>query len=53
MIETRCLKTVVIFIQIILSFMLCRKIANIYNNIAQKYGNVTIKDFHKYEKLKY
>ena len=33
--------------------MLSRKIINIYNDIAQKYGNVTVKDFWKYEKLKY
>ena len=53
MIETRCLKNVVIFIQTILSFVLSRKIINIYNDIAQKYGNVTVKDFRKYEKLEY
>ena len=52
MIETRRLKNV-IFIQTILSFVLSRKIINIYNNIAQKYGNVTVKDFRKYEKLEY
>ena len=51
MIETPCLKNVVIFIQTILSFVLSRKIINIYNDIAQKYGNVTVKDFQKYEKL--
>ena len=33
--------------------MLSRKIINIYNDIARKYGNVTVKDFQKYEKLKY
>ena len=33
--------------------MLLRKITNIYSNIAQKYGNVTIKDFRKYGKLEY
>ena len=33
--------------------MLSRKITNIYNNIAEKYGNVTIKDFLKYEKLEH
>ena len=53
MIETRRLKNVVIFIQTILSFVLSRKIINIYNDIAQKYGNVTVKDFRKYEKLEY
>ena len=53
MIETRRLKNVVIFVQTILSFVLSRKIINIYNDIAQKYGNVTVKDFRKYEKLEY
>ena len=53
MIEMCCLKNVVIFIQTILSFVLSRKIINIYNNIARKYGNVTVKDFQKYEKLEY
>ena len=38
-IETCHLKNVVIFIQTILSFVLSRKIINICNNIAQKYGN--------------
>ena len=53
MVETRRLKNVVIFIQTILSFVLSRKIINIYNDIARKYGNVTVKDFRKYEKLEY
>ena len=53
MIETRRLKNVVIFIQTILSFVLSRKIINIYNDITQKYGNVTVKDFWKYEKLEH
>ena len=53
MIETRRLKNVVIFIQTILSFVLSRKIINICNDIARKYGNVTVKDFRKYEKLEY
>ena len=53
MIETCWLKNVVIVIQTILSFVLSRKIINIYNNIAQKYGNVTVKDFQKYEKLEH
>ena len=53
MIETCWLKNVVIFIETILSFVLSRKIINIYNNIARKYGNVTVKDFRKYEKLEY
>ena len=51
MIETRRLKNVVIFIQTVLCFVLSRKIVNIYNNISRKYGNVTVKDFRKYEKL--
>ena len=33
--------------------MLSRKIVNIYNDIARKYENVTVKDFRKYEKLEY
>ena len=33
--------------------MLSRKTINIYNDIVWKYGNVTVKDFRKYEKLKY
>ena len=53
MICTRRLKNVVIFFQTILSFVLSRKIIYIYNDIAQKHGNVTVKDFRKYEKLKY
>ena len=53
MIETRRLKIVVIVIQTILSFVLSRKIINIYNNIARKYGNVTVNDFRKHEKLEY
>ena len=53
MIETRCLKNVVIFIETILSFVLSRKIINIYNDFAREYGNATVKDFRKYEKLEY
>ena len=53
MIETHCLRNVVIIIQTTLSFALSRKIINIYNDIAWKYGNVTVKDFQKYEKLGY
>ena len=49
--QMRRLKNVVIFIQTILSFVLSRKVINIYNNIARKYRNVTVKDFRKYEKL--
>ena len=33
--------------------MLSRKIINIYNYIARKYGNITVKHFRKYEKLQY
>ena len=29
------------------------KIINIYNDIPQKYGNVTVKDFWRYGKLEY
>ena len=53
MIETRCLKTVAIFFQTILSFVLSRKIINIYNDLARKHGKITVKDFCKYEKLEY
>ena len=53
MVETRPLENVVIFIETILNFVLSRKIINIYNYIARKYGNVTVKDFRKYEKLEY
>ena len=42
MIETRRLKNVVIFVQKILSFVLSRRIINIYNDIARKYGNIGI-----------
>ena len=50
MIEMPRLKSVVIFFQRILSFVLSRKIINIYNDIARKYGNITVKDFRKYER---
>ena len=33
-------------------FVMSRKI-NIYNDITQRYGNATVKDFRKYEKLEY
>ena len=49
MIETRRFGYVVIFIQTIFCFVLSRKIINIYSNIWRKYGNVTVKDFRKYE----
>ena len=52
MIEMGRLKNV-IFFQTILSFLLPRKIVNIDKDIAQKCGNVTVKDFQKYEKLEY
>ena len=39
--------------QRVLSFVLSRKILNIYNNIALKYGNVTVIHFRKHEKLEY
>ena len=51
MIELCCLKNVVIFIQTI--FVLSGKIINIYNDIAWKYGNVTVNDFCNYDKLEY
>ena len=53
MIESRRLKKFVIFIQTILSFVLSRKVINIYNDILRKYRNVTVKDFREYEKLEY
>ena len=53
MIETCRLKNVAIFLQTILSFVLSRKIINVYNDLARKYGNVTVKDFCKYEKPQY
>ena len=49
MIETRHLKTVVIFIQVILSFVLSRKIISIYDDIARKYDE---KLKHKMKKIK-
>ena len=53
MTETPCLKNLVIFLETILSFVLWRKIINIYNDIVERHGNVTLKDFRRYEKLKY
>ena len=50
MTETCCLKSVITFIQTILSFVLSRKIVNIYNDNARKYVNVTVKDFRKNKK---
>ena len=49
--EIRRLKTVVIFIQTMFSFVLSRTLVNVYKEITLKYGNVTVKDFQKYEKL--
>ena len=37
----------------VLTFVLSRKTIDIYNDIAQKYGNVTVKDFRTHEKLEY
>ena len=51
MIEIRRLKNVVIFFQTILSLVLSRRTTNVYNDLARKYENVTVKDFRKYEKL--
>ena len=45
MIEMHRLENTVIFIKAVLSFALSRKIINIYNDIAQKDGNVTVTDF--------
>ena len=44
MIETRRLKNI-IFFQRILSFVLCRKLINIYNDLARKHGNFMVNDF--------
>ena len=51
MTEMRRFKNVVTFSQAILSFLLSRKITNVYNDLARKYANVTVKDIRKYEKL--
>ena len=53
MTEIHRLKNVVLFFQTIISFVLSRKIINIYKDLARKHGNVTVKDFRKYEKLEY
>ena len=53
MTEARRLESVVIFSQTISIFALSRKIIHIYNDIARKFGNVTVEDFRKYEKLEY
>ena len=49
----RPLKYVVSFIQTILSFVLSRKVINIENDVAPKYGKVGVKYFRKYEELEY
>ena len=46
-----CRLKYVIFFQKILSFVLSRKIINVYNDLAQKYGNVIVKDICKFEKI--
>ena len=53
MIVMHRLKNVVLFLLTILSFVLSRKIIKIHHDIARKHGNVIVKDFQKYEKLKY
>ena len=53
MTETRQLKNVVIFFQTIISFILPRKIINLYNDVERKNRNVRVKDFRKYEELEY
>ena len=52
MIETHHLKSVVIFSKP-LQGPCCQETIYIYNNIPEKHGNVTAKDFRKYEKLEY
>ena len=52
MIETCHLKNVVIFFPV-LNFVLSRKIINIYNDLARKRGDVTVKNFPEHEKLEY
>ena len=53
MTQTRRLKNVVLFIETILSFVPSKRIINVFNDIERIYGNVTVKDFQKYEKLEY
>ena len=43
--QTHRLKTVVIFFQTMIGFVLSRKIINLYKDLAQNYGNVTLKTF--------
>ena len=49
----RRLKNVVGSIKKKLSFVMLRKIINIYNDIAWTDGNVPVKYFQKHEKLEY
>ena len=59
MLETRCLKNVVIFFSNNFKFCAAKKdykyLQRYYGTIlsTQKYGNITVKGFHKYEKLQY
>ena len=50
MIETRYLKNAVFFPNNF-NFWLSRKIIYIYNDIAEKHGEVTVKHFRKHEKF--
>ena len=44
----------VIFFQPMIRFVLSRKLINTYNGLEQRtHGNVTVKDFCKYDKLEY
>ena len=45
MIETRRLKNAVIFLKKNLNFVVSRKIAKIYNDIARKHGIAIVKEF--------
>ena len=51
MIETSRLKILVILFQTIISFVTSKNVMNIYNDLAWKHGNVTVKNFRKYEYL--
>ena len=39
------------FLKTIISFVLSREFINVYNDLGQKYENVTVIDFCKYKKL--
>ena len=55
MTQTRRLKNV-LFIEKICekkSFVPSKRIRNVFNDIERIYGNVTVKDFQKHEKLEY